>query len=326
MDFGDLNSLPSLLVLIFIAFLSIYLISCLFGRKKIDIKGKYILITGCDTGFGRATAIKLDKMGACVLATCLTKEGEKSLKSEASDKLKTFQMDVTNSKQIKDVYEEIKTAISPDGLWGLVNNAGILCLAPIEWSPLEDFKRTADVNIWGMIDVTKTFLPLLKMSKGRVVNLGSMAGRISVPLYASYCVSKYGVEAFSDALRQEMQPWGMKVIVLEPGFFATKLSAPEALERDLRKGWDYISKDLKKDYGEGYLKRAIEKVTHYRALSDNSEVVTAIVKGLTSPSPSDRYIVGLDARYMLIPLGSLPAFIADFIFRVLFRPPRARAG
>ena len=86
----------------------------------------------------------------------------------------------------------------------------------------------------------------------------SITGRISVPLYASYCVSKYGVEAFSDALRQEMQPWGMKVIVLEPGFFATKLSAPEALERDLRKGWNYISKDLKKDYGEGYLKRGTD--------------------------------------------------------------------
>ena len=63
------------------------------------------------------------------------------------------------------------------------------------------------------------------------------------------------MEAFSDALRQEMHPWGMKVIVLEPGFFATKLSAPEAMERDLRKGWDYIGKDLKKDYGEAYLKR-----------------------------------------------------------------------
>lgn len=327
MDFrGDLDSLPSLWVLILIAILTIYLITCLFGGKKIDIKGKFVLITGCDTGFGRATAIKLDKMGACVLATCLTKEGEQSLKSEASDKLKTFQMDVTNSKQIKDVYEEIKTAISPDGLWGLVNNAGILCLAPIEWSPLEDFKRTADVNIWGMIDVTKTFLPLLKKSKGRVVNLGSMAGRISVPLYASYCVSKYGVEAFSDALRQEMHPWGMKVIVIEPGFFATKLSAPEALERDLRKGWEYINEDLKKDYGEAYLKRGIQKVTNYRALSDNSVVVNAILKSLTSPSPSDRYMVGLDARYMLIPLGSLPAFIADFIFRVLFRPPQARAG
>ena len=77
------------------------------------MKGKFVLITGCDTGFGRATAIKLDKMGACVLATCLTKEGEQSLKAEASDKLRTFQMDVTNSKQIKEVYEEIKTAISP---------------------------------------------------------------------------------------------------------------------------------------------------------------------------------------------------------------------
>jgi len=71
-------------------------------------------------------------------------------------------------------------------------------------------------------------------------------------------VSKYGVEAFSDALRQEMQPWGMKVIVLEPGFFATKLSAPEALERGLRKGWDHINDDLKRDYGEAYLKRGTD--------------------------------------------------------------------
>ena len=86
----------------------------------------------------------------------------------------------------------------------------------------------------------------------------SITGRISVPLYASYCVSKYGVEAFSDALRQEMQPWGIKVIVLEPGFFATKLSAPEALERDLRKGWDHTNKDLKRDYGEAYLKRGTD--------------------------------------------------------------------
>ena len=114
MDFpGDFDSLPPLWVLILIAILSIYLITCLFGGQKIEIKGKFVLITGCDTGFGRATAIKLDKMGASVLATCLTKEGEQSLKSEASDKLKTFQMDVTNSKQIKDVYEEIKTEISP---------------------------------------------------------------------------------------------------------------------------------------------------------------------------------------------------------------------
>lgn len=76
-------------------------------------------------------------------------------------------------------------------------------------------------------------------------------------------MSKYGVEAFSDALRQEMHPWGMKVIVIEPGFFATKLSAPEALERDLRRGWEYINEDLKKDYGEAYLKRGTPDIILY---------------------------------------------------------------
>ncbi|XP_068722410.1 uncharacterized protein [Montipora capricornis] len=118
MDSGVFFSFSSFLLLIISALLSIYLVTCLLPRGKIDIKGKYVLITGCDTGFGRATAIKLDKMGACVLATCLTKEGEHSLKSEASDELKTFQLDVTNSKQIKDVYEEIKKDVSP----GLLNS------------------------------------------------------------------------------------------------------------------------------------------------------------------------------------------------------------
>ena len=83
-------------------------------RSKVDIKENCVLITGCDSGFGRETAIRLDKMGVCVLATCLTKEGEQSLKSATSDKLKTFQMDVTNSQQIKDVYEEVERQIPRD--------------------------------------------------------------------------------------------------------------------------------------------------------------------------------------------------------------------
>ena len=112
MDFGFIFSFPSLLLLIAIALLSIYLVARLLPKPKIDIKGKYVLITGCDTGFGRATAIELDRMGAHVLATCLTNEGGKGLKSVTSDKLKTFQMDVTNSERIKDVYEEIKKETS----------------------------------------------------------------------------------------------------------------------------------------------------------------------------------------------------------------------
>jgi len=94
-----------------VGLLAIYLVSRLIPRSKVDIKGKYVLITGCDSGFGRETAIRLDKMGVCVLATCLTKEGEQSLKSVTSSKLKTLQMDVTNSRQIKEVYEEVERRI-----------------------------------------------------------------------------------------------------------------------------------------------------------------------------------------------------------------------
>ena len=109
-----LSLLPSWLLVIIIGLVTIYFVTCFLPKSKIDLTGKYVLITGCDHGFGRETAIRLDKMGARVLATCLTKEGEQSLKSVTSDKLKTFRMDVTNSQQIKDVYSEVKKEI-PSG-------------------------------------------------------------------------------------------------------------------------------------------------------------------------------------------------------------------
>ena len=104
---------------VLISLLAIYLVRRLIPRAKVDVKDKYVLITGCDSGFGRETAIKLDEMGVRVMATCLTKEGEQSLKSVTSDKLKTFQLDVTNSQQINDVYQEVKGQIACD--------AGKLC-------------------------------------------------------------------------------------------------------------------------------------------------------------------------------------------------------
>ena len=104
----------SLLIPVAVGLLAVYLVWRLIPQSKVDIKDKYVLITGCDSGFGRETAIRLDEMGVRVLATCLTKEGEQSLKSVTSDRLKTFQMDVTNSKQIKDVFDEVERRIPDD--------------------------------------------------------------------------------------------------------------------------------------------------------------------------------------------------------------------
>ena len=98
-------------ILLLVGLFTIYLVWRLISRAKVDLKGMYVLITGCDSGFGRETAIRLDMMGAYVLATCLTKEGEQSLKSVTSNRLKTFQMDVTNSQQIKEIYEKLERRI-----------------------------------------------------------------------------------------------------------------------------------------------------------------------------------------------------------------------
>ena len=108
-------SFPIACVVTFAAVIVTVIIFRLFSKRQVsDLGNKYVFITGCDTGFGHETAIRLDKMGVCVLATCLTKEGEQSLKSVTSDRLKTFQMDVTNSQQIKDVYAKVKE-ILPSG-------------------------------------------------------------------------------------------------------------------------------------------------------------------------------------------------------------------
>ena len=110
----ELHKDMSWFIPVLIGLLSICLVRRLIPRAKVDVKDKYVLITGCDSGFGRETAIKLDEMGVRVMATCLTKEGEQNLKSVTSDKLKTFQMDVTNSQQINDVYKEVEKSIPCD--------------------------------------------------------------------------------------------------------------------------------------------------------------------------------------------------------------------
>lgn len=98
-------------ITVLVGFLPIYLVRKLMLTSTVDIRGKFVLITGCDSGFGRETAIRLDKMGVCVLVTCLTKQGEESLKSVTSKQLQTFQLDVTNAQQVKEVYEEVKGRI-----------------------------------------------------------------------------------------------------------------------------------------------------------------------------------------------------------------------
>ena len=134
-----------------------------------------------------------------------------------------IELDVTDDASVASAASKIKTYLQADPdriLSGLVNNAGILiATCPVEWAPISTFARMYDVNALGQVRVTKSVLPLLRASHGRIVNVASIAGRIAFRDFAGYCMSKFAVEAFSDALRRDLIPWDITVSVVEPGVY-----------------------------------------------------------------------------------------------------------
>ncbi|XP_039079065.1 retinol dehydrogenase 16 isoform X3 [Hyaena hyaena] len=169
-----------------------------------NLQDKYVFITGCDSGFGNLLASQLDLRGLRVLAACLTEKGAEQLRDQTSDRLETVILDVTKTESISAATQWVKERVGDRGLWGLVNNAGIsIPFAPNEWLTKQDFMKILDVNLLGLIEVTLSLLPLVRKARGRVVNISSIMGRVSL-LSGGYCISKYGVEAFSDSLSQEI--------------------------------------------------------------------------------------------------------------------------
>ncbi|CAH6776972.1 D-beta-hydroxybutyrate dehydrogenase, mitochondrial [Phodopus roborovskii] len=261
--------------------------------------GKAVLVTGCDSGFGFSLAKHLHSKGFLVFAGCLMKDkgdaGVNELDSLNSDRLRTIQLNVCNGEEIEKAVETVHSSLKDpeEGLWGLVNNAGISTFGEVEFTSMETYKEVAEVNLWGTVRTTKSFLPLLRRAKGRVVNISSMLGRMANPARSPYCITKFGVEAFSDCLRYEMHPLGVKVSVVEPGNFiaATSLYSPERIQAIAKKMWDDLPEVVRKDYGKKYFDEKIAKMETYcnSGSTDTSSVINAVTHALTAASPYTRY-------------------------------------
>ncbi|KTF93077.1 hypothetical protein cypCar_00007595 [Cyprinus carpio] len=290
------------------------------SRQITGIHEKHVLVTGCDSGFGHLAARQLDRRGFHVLAACLTEPGASRLRASASPRLKTLLLNVTDSASIDRALERVRSETGERGLWGLVNNAGIsVPIGPMEWMQLEDFKKVLDVNLIGLIEVTLKFLPLLKKARGRVVNVASILGRVSL-IGGGYCLSKYGVEAFSDSLRRDMMHFGVNVSIIEPGFFKTQVTDLSLIEDDLKKRWSNLPAEVWRAYGDSYLQDYI-KVQEFSmkilASSDLSKVTSCMQHALSARYPQTRYSAGWDAKFFWIPLSYLPTCIADMVTNIL---------
>ncbi|XP_069826523.1 retinol dehydrogenase 7-like [Dendropsophus ebraccatus] len=280
-----------------------------------NLSDKYVFITGCDTGFGNLLAKQLDKLGMKVLAACLTEKGAEDLKKETSTRLQTTILDVSDSKKVRAVGEWVSHVVGDRGLWGLVNNAGIPGqMVPLGWLEKNDFVRVLEVNLLGLIDVTLTLLPQVRKARGRIVNVSSIAGRLPL-IPGGYNISKYGVEVFSDLLRQEVDDFGVKVSIVEPGAFNTSLSLLPFIKKSVEDKWQMLAAETKKIYGEQYCKKHLQNIDLLitKSSSRNYLVTNCMEHALTACHPWTRYSAGLDAKLFYIPLSYCPTIMIDYL-------------
>nr|XP_042119334.1 retinol dehydrogenase 16 isoform X1 [Peromyscus maniculatus bairdii] len=300
----------------------------LFRERQVvsHLQDKHVFITGCDSGFGNLLARQLDRRGMRVLAACLTENGAEELRSKTSDRLETVILDVTKTESVVAATQWVKEHVGNRGLWGLVNNAGIsISSVPNEWLKKEDFAKVLDVNLLGMIEVTLSMLPLVRKARGRVVNVSSIMGRVSL-LGGGYCISKYGVEAFSDSLRRELSYFGVKVAIIEPGYFITAMANSDRLSSNTKMVWDQASSEVKEIYGENFLASFLSmlKSLDQRCNEDLSLVTDCMEHALTSCHPRTRYSAGWDAKLFYLPMSYLPTFLVDaMIYWTSIKPDKA---
>ena len=288
--------------------------------------GKYVLISGCDTGFGHRLAIELDQQGFHVFAGVYNEQNQQSLQSQLSSRATVLRLDITQQAQIDEAYELIKS--KTNALHALVNNAGIDQDGFIDWITLDFMRKMMDVNYFGHVAMTKTFLPLLLTKRdSRVINLCSVAGYLSAPSMASYCASKYALESFSDCLRREMHPWGLHVSIIEPSYMRTPII--EGHVQSLQRMWDALPVDTQTRWGEHFLRNEINRrlnnlFIHFA--EDPMKVVWAMQHAVRNSTPRIRYRPGWQSSLLFFPLSMAPAWLADLVVDKTRGPNVSPAG
>jgi hypothetical protein len=267
-----------------------------------------VVVTGASTGIGRATARTLATHGFHVFGTVRRPEDADALRTEG---VTPVLMDVTDVAAIATACRTVRAALGEGPLVGLVNNAGVPAAGPLEFLPLDQLRAALEVNVIGVVAVTQAFLPDLRRSRGRIVNISSVSGRIAMPFAGPYSASKFALEAISDSLRRELLGSGVKVIVIEPGSVRTPI-------------WQKIQeRDLDRYRGTPY--EPILPLIRNQALAGAERglpaeaVADAVLRALTAPRPKARMVVvrrKLRFRILrLLPDGVLDRLTARAMWR-----------
>lgn len=249
-----------------------------------------ILVTGASTGIGRATAERLARAGLPVLAGVRREADADALRAIAG--VEPVILDVTDAEHVAALGERLRGG----SLRGLVNNAGIAVPGPLEALPLEALRRQFEVNVFAYVAVAQAAIPALRTGRGRIVNVGSIAGRVGQAYVGAYCGSKGAVKLMSASLRQELHPWGIWVACVEPGTIATPIwDKGEAAADDLTGHMTDAQRSL---YGASLARmRDLVGRQAERGISPD-DVAERIEHALLARRPKGYYLVGNDARFL----------------------------
>ena len=273
-----------------------------------------VLVTGAARGIGKSLVDHLSARGWEVIAGVRSEQDAEAVTKGNPQRISAVILDITNADHIAALDESL-----PDGLDAIVNNAGVAIGGAMETLTADDWRKQLEINVIGQLAVTQAVLPRLRKSGGRVVFISSVNGRLSMPLIGAYAASKFALEAAADALRMELSPWKIPVVLIEPAQTDTDMwRTADTMVAELEAGLTPQHRDLYAKHIAGMKKM----IPMSQRIAVPTEKVSAVVEeALTARRPRARYVVGLANKLQVALMTNLPTRAQDLVLRRVSRQP-----
>lgn len=274
-----------------------------------------VLVTGASSGIGAATAQALAREGRTVFAGVRSESDARAI-AGVSPNIRALHLDVTDRAQIAEAFDQIRA--SGMTIDALINNAGIAMGGPLEYLPLDDIRKQFDVNVFGTLAVTQAALPMLRETRGRIIMIGSIAGRLAAPFIGPYSASKAALASLADSLRIELASAGIAVSLFEFAAVKTPIWAKGRALKD-----DLVTR-LPHEAIERYapvIDAIVRQTEHEERVGMDPAIVAGVIaQALRAPYPRARYVVGSQAKMQAV-VAFLPHKTRDGLIRRAMRLP-----
>ena len=274
-----------------------------------------VVVTGASSGIGAGTAALLAEHGFVVFAG-VRNDADAARVATLHQHVRPLRVDVTDRAAIHAAADAV--AASGHVLRGVVSNAGIAVGGPLEFLPVDELRRIFEINVFGAVELAQAFLPQLRASRGRLVFVGSISGRLAVPFVAPYSASKFALRAFADALRIELGPAGIGVSLVEPSAVKTPIWSKGRDSRDELLA--LLPPQAMERYGAQMEAMFAQVEREEHGAMPVEDVARAILHAVTAPKPKARYLLGKGARAGSV-VALLPTALRDRVMRASMKLP-----